>query len=363
VKGMSTVAAMSAYAAFRGGLRVRMRMQWFIVRTVVAMLGVALVCAGGCAPATERFEFTRLCMGVQTRVVMHAGDLAVAEQAAARAFAVIGEIEQALSDYRPDSEAMQLCAWADGHAGQWAEVGVHLGSALRASQRISAASEGAFSAAIGPAVKLWREARGSGRLPGDAERGEAVRLSDWRNVEVNESGQRVRVRVPGVRLDFGGIGKGYAAQAALEELKKRGFGQSMVVIAGDIAVGDAPPWAAGWRIDVGGPRDLLVVNAAVSTSGDTEQFVEINGKQYSHIVDVRTGLGFDASHRAQVTVVAACGAIADGLATALYAMPEEKAAALVERFEAAAILTRSGAGGEPKIETIDSRQRLSWVER
>jgi thiamine biosynthesis lipoprotein len=123
-----------------------------------------------------------------------------------------------------------------------------------------------------------------------------------------------------MQLDLGGIAKGYILQEALKVLKGRGLGASMVEAGGDVAVGDAPPGRGGWAIEVLGADPAFaaragnLVNAAIATSGGSEQFVEIGGVRYSHVVDPRTGLGVVGMHT--VSVIAADGALADAVATA-----------------------------------------------
>ncbi len=345
-----------------------MRLARIMFHTVLALLiGLAGHSLGGCSRPMP-FEFTRLCMGVQTQVTVHADDQNAAEAAAARAFSRIERAEQALSDYRPASDAMKLCDAAARHPGEPVQVSGDLREALLAACQVSLATDGAFSVTVGRAVGLWRQSRRSGSMPDDSERLEVVKLSDWRNVELAPHGESVLVAA-GTRLDFGGIGKGYAAQAALNDLRDRGFPQSMVSLAGDIVVGDAPPGRPGWRIRVGegsnssgGVRDLLLVNAAISTSGDAEQFVEIDGRKYSHIVDPRTALGFPAPRGVQVTVVARDGAIADALGTAIYALPLELVPSLVTQFEAAAILVVNQADSDREIRIIDPHRLLRWAD-
>ena len=253
-------------------------------------------------------------MGVQTRIIIHAPTRDAARAGAERAFARIASLEQAMSDYRPQSELSLLCARAQAGDHDWQDVSFDLFRALALSQTLAAKTDGAFSATIGPAVQLWRRARHTGTLPDEAQRQEAVRLSDWRLLEVDRETRRVRLHAPGVGLDLGGIGKGYAAQAALDELTAIGLPRSLVALGGDIAVG-LPPWNGvrgeeGWRIALRTClADLLLANCAVSTSGDNEQFVEIGSRRFSHIVDPRTGLGVVGGP--WVSVVASRGEYAD----------------------------------------------------
>jgi thiamine biosynthesis lipoprotein len=124
-----------------------------------------------------------------------------------------------------------------------------------------------------------------------------------------------------MRLDLGGIAKGYILQEALATLRRAGIDRALVESGGDIVVGDAPPGHDGWTIDVSAADPDFrqsasrLTNVALSTSGATAQFVEIDGVRYSHVVDPRTGLGVTNGLTAHV--IAQDAATADALATAL----------------------------------------------
>jgi thiamine biosynthesis lipoprotein len=163
----------------------------------------------------------------------------------------------------------------------------------------------------------------------------------YRKVRLDPKRRTVQLLTPGMQLDLGGIAKGYAADEALKLLRaKFGVTRALVAAAGDITCGDPPPGKDAWVVDIAPiargqkPRTLKLVNAAVSTSGDLEQFVEINGVRYSHIVDPRTGLG--VTGRQSVTVIAPKGVQADSMTKAVMLMPPGKGLALVEATEGAA---------------------------
>lgn len=298
-------------------------------------------------------------MGVQTRILTHAGSREAAAAGAARAFERIAALEEGMSDYRPESELSRLAARAEAGDHDWHEPSPDLFRALALSQTLASRTDGAFSATIGPAVALWRESRRSGVLPSEADRSRAVQLSDWRNLEVDRETRRVRLLKPGMRLDLGGIGKGYAAQAALESLIDDGLPQSLVALGGDIVAGRPPPGSEGWRIALRpGLGDLVLSSAAISTSGDVEQFVEIEGKKYSHIVDPRTGLGVVGGP--WVTVVASRGEYADALATAGAVLGLDEAETLTLDANAAAVIIERGTDGRTTTTTIDPRGLLRW---
>jgi len=283
------------------------------------LIGSAGLVASGCAADAhlQRHEFTRLCMGVQTRVVIYATDGATASSGAVAAFDVIARLDAVMSDYRWDSELNRLNASAGGPA---LPVSDEMLAALSAAQDVAEATDGAFDITIGPLVALWRQARAGGELPSEPARTAALRLVDWRKLIVDQQQGSARLEAEGMKIDLGGIGKAFAAQRAVERLKSRGMERCLVALAGDIVVGEAPPASSGWRIQVGpeassaGAKALVLRNAAVSTSGAAEQFIEIGGVRHSHIVDPRTGLGVTSGHTA--TVIAPRGELADALATA-----------------------------------------------
>jgi FAD:protein FMN transferase len=131
-----------------------------------------------------------------------------------------------------------------------------------------------------------------------------------------------------MRLDLGGIAKGYSCDKALEELARHGVTRAYVDAGGGMSIGDPPPGRDGWRIGMIGDarRILLLKNCGVATAGDLEQFVEIGGRRYSHIVDPKTGLGL--TNRAMATVVAPSGFAADAVDTAICVLGAERGFAL-----------------------------------
>lgn len=277
----------------------------------------------GAAPAVrgrqgpERFEFVRVIMGVEARIVLHAAGRDDAFDAANQAFARLSQLDEMMSDYRPGSELSRLCRATPGvphpASAEMLEV-------LTVAEKVSQASDGAFDATVGPAVALWRAARKSGVLPTEAERTAAVNRVGWRSVVVDSARGTVTLAREGIKLDFGGIAKGFAAEQGVLKLKRLGYGSCLVALAGDIATGDAPPGADGWKVEVMSGRKqtgrvLVVSNTSISTSGDAEQFVDIDGQRYSHIVDPRTGLGTPGG--VAVTVVGRPGAVVDALGKAL----------------------------------------------
>lgn len=298
-------------------------------RLAAALLTLlALACA-----APQRFEFEAPAMGTSFRVVLYADSAAQAERASEAAFARIRELDARLSDYRDDSELAQLSA--SSGSGAALPVSADLWRLLALSQSFSEQSSGAFDITTGPIVALWRRARRQGELP-SPERLERARAAvGWRLVELDPRSRCATLTAPDMQLDLGGIAKGYALDAALDVLAEHGVERALVDGGGDIAVRRAPPGSAGWSVvvrpfkDESGRLMLTLENAAVATSGDAFQALELEGARYSHIVDPRSGQAL--SSRVSASVIAGDGASADALATALCVLGPEAGLELARR--------------------------------
>ena len=291
--------------------------------------------------ASQRFEYSEMAMGVRARIVLYAPDEAHAQDVARAAFDRIAYLEQVMSDYRPDSELMRLCAQAGGPP---VRVGPELYYILRKSQDLSRRSGGAFDVTAGPLVRLWRAARKSGKLPEQAEIEAARRLVGWQKVALDPRARTVHLETPGMQLDLGGIAKGYACEEAIRVLRKQGIASALVEMGGDIVVSGPPPGTQGWVIvtsQIPNPKSEILSNCAVSSSGDTEQFVEIGGKRYSHVVDPKTGLGL--TDRSAVTIIAPTGTLSDGLSTAVSVLGEERGRTLLSQYRRVRAFIRRAA--------------------
>jgi thiamine biosynthesis lipoprotein len=293
------------------------------------------------APALQqdvRREYAELHLGVTVRIVLYAPDDGAARAAARAAYARIAELEDIMSDYRPQSEVRRLAERPHTPVGVSEPLFTVLTRALELARR----SDGAFDPTVGPFVELWRRARRTGRLPSRAELDSAARRVGWRKVRTDSASRSIRLDASGMRLDLGGIAKGYILDEALLLLRRHGVTRALLQAGGDIVAGDPPPQAdaapghAGWRVDVPGAgaavreRAAALANAAVAVSGDAEQFVIVDGVRYSHVIDPRTGLGL--TNRRQATVVADDGITADGLATALTVLDAARAAELLRAY-------------------------------
>jgi FAD:protein FMN transferase len=284
--------------------------------------------------SSTRFTYTAKHMGTEWRIVLYAGKKDAADDAVKTAWARVAELEAIMTDYDKNSELMKLCSTNDDKPGEPVKVSEALFTVLQRGQTIAEQSEGAFDMTCGPLVKLWRQTRKTKDLPKAEELAAAKKLVGFKMMKLNAEKKTVTLDKAGMRLDLGGIGKGYAADAAREVLKAKGFPQVLIAASGDITVGDAPPDKEAWIVEIAPigkgeePRYVKLKNASVSTSGDLFQYVEIGGVRYSHVLNLQTGLGLTG--RRSATVIAKEGWLADALTKAASVLPPEQALKVIE---------------------------------
>jgi FAD:protein FMN transferase len=169
---------------------------------------------------------------------------------------------------------------------------------LAACQEYSRQSEGAFDISVVPMPRMWGFYKGTGHLPHRAEVMAAMQTVGYRHVHLDAANQTISFDRPGVELDPGGIGKGYAVDRMVDVLKGKGIGIALVAASGSSIYGlGAPPnEPRGWRITIRDPRnehgsvaEVFLKNESMSTSGSYEKFFRAEGHVYSHIMDPRTG--------------------------------------------------------------------------
>jgi thiamine biosynthesis lipoprotein len=333
------------------------------LRVIALLLLILVGCATTEPEKLTRFEFEKPQMGVPFRIVMYAPSRELASEAAEAAFARVSQLNDIMSDYDYDSELSQLGRMSG--TGQKIAVSEELWTILLKAEEFSKASKGAFDVTVGPYVQLWRRARRERQLPSADALEKARHRVGHTNMVLKD--RTVELTAPDMRLDLGAIGKGFAADEALRVLKARGIKRAFTAASGDMALGDAPPGEQGWKIqlleaqDERGQAFLILKNCGVATSGDLFQFVEIDGKRYSHIVDPRSGVGL--TDRSLVTVVAKDGTTADALSTTISVMPQGEGLKLARRYGAQAREIRQlGTGGRIETTTDEFWQRAMWIK-
>lgn len=304
--------------------------------------GVSVALAGSLVAACIAEEAASLAavtggqrsMGTSWKIKVFASDQATGEAAIAAALAEVERLDTVLSDYDPESELSRVSAAAPTQ--EPVLVSDDLWRVLVAAEGFRETSDGAFDITVGPLTTLWRQSRRSGKLPRDDKLAAARASVGAGSIELDAVTKSVRLTRPGMRLDAGGIGMGYAADRAMEILEAHEIRSAMIDVSGDIVVSEAPPGADGWRILIaplrrGDEGEVIVLShAAVTTSGDAFQAVEINGVRYSHIVDPRSGIGVHGP--AAVTVVAPDATAADALATAASVLGPKNGPAVLAKY-------------------------------
>jgi thiamine biosynthesis lipoprotein len=277
-------------------------------------------------------------MGTLFSIKLYAQNEQQAKQAFQAAFARISQLDSSLSDYRADSELSRITKLA---VEKPIPISADLFKVLAKSQTLAEQTGGAFDVTVGPLTRLWRQSRHSHVLPDPAVLKDALFRSGFHKMHLDLTTRRVCFDVAGMQLDAGGIAKGYAADEALGVLSSLGIKSALVAASGDLAFSDAPPGEKGWTIRIDAlDRPLVLANAAVSTSGASEQNFEVNGVRYSHIVDPKTGLGLTTN--ITTTVIAAHGIDADSIATAVNVLGVQNGMAFVDKVLGVAAVIKTG---------------------
>ena len=341
-----------------------------IVKQLSVVLALGLLLAG-CRTAPPaplaRYEFTEPHMGTLWHITLYAPDAASASNGVRAAFARVTTLDRIMTDYDPDSELERL---RKSPFGVPVPVSDDLFAVLQRAQAFSRQTRGAFDITVGPSVQLWRRARRQRELPDPDRLAAAHRAVGFEKLKLDPRARTATLLVENMRLDLGGIGKGWGADAALRVLRERGLPRALVAASGDLAIGDPPPGQPGWRVGIGaldaGPSALAqritLRNAGVSTSGDTEQFVELNGVRYSHIVDPRTGVAL--TNHIQATVIADCATHSEGLTKAICVLGPAEGLKVIEADPKSAVFVLLPQTGTNEVVLKSRRfQRLEATKR
>jgi len=241
-----------------------------------------------------RLEASAEAMGSVYSVVLYDEDRNKMESAADDAFQEARRLDALLSNYRPESEWSKINREAAEHP---VAVSKELFDLLVACVEYSRSSEGAFDITVGPLMNVWGFYKGTGHLPQPGEVKHALAQLGYKNLLLDVGNRTIAFAKPGMDLDPGGVGKGYAVDKMVEILKKDGIRTALVSGGGSSIYGlGAPPDEPGWKIQIKNPynefqhvADVTLKNESLSTSGSYEKFFVAEGKTWSHIMDPRTG--------------------------------------------------------------------------
>ena len=285
----------------------------------------------------KRFQFSATKMGAPFNIIFYHTDSAEAVLLSKECFSIVDSLNSIFSDYNSASEIGQLALQSSVSD---IKVSIELYEMIVLSKHAWRKSHRTFDVTIGALTQLWRKAKPEKRFPSKKEIKQVRKHTGFKNVAYDIFTKTISFKKHGIKLDFGGIVPGYAAQKIIDHLKSKNILHALADASGDIVMSNSPPGKKGWSIGINLPEDenelwdkkLELGNCAVSTSGDVYRYILHNGKKYSHIIDPRTGYGVTSQRN--VTVIAKDGATADWLATACSILPIKKALKLVKREKA-----------------------------
>ena len=270
-------------------------------------------------------------MGTLVKITAVARSESVAQAAATAGFAEIHRLEELLSTWIPTSELSRV----NTSAGDMpVSVSPETMTVVRGAIQVAEMTDGGFNIAIGPAVDAWNVIEGR-HIQTESELDALRPLVNLTSVHVDVRAQTIFLKKVGMRIDVGGIGKGYAADQAVMAMKKAGASAGVVALSGDIKTFGQLPRGRKFPVGIQHPRkegEVLVFidleDEAISTAGDYERFFERDGVRYHHILDPKT---LQPARSCQsVTVIAREGIWADGLDTGIFVMGVESGMRLIE---------------------------------
>ncbi|XZE18239.1 FAD:protein FMN transferase [Pirellulaceae bacterium SH449] len=274
------------------------------------------------AKELRRFEYSQPIMGTELKIILYAREETSVALAVNALLEELEEQAKPINNYAQTSEVSKLANMA-------IETDIvlsrQLGELLYESKRWYDLTDGVFDVTSGSILALWSQSRKKLRVPAQQELTTAKDRSGWKNIALTSGSNKyetLRFLSEGIVVNVSGIATGYLVDIAMKTLKEQGIESALIDIGGDIIVSEPPPGSEGWTIDIASldsgdvvQKRITIRNQAVTTSGDLNQYTEIDGVRYSHLVD--PVIGAPISRRCSVTVVAKRAIDADAGATAI----------------------------------------------
>lgn len=288
-------------------------------------LSIVLIFFAITAGAQNTFSRTLKLMGSRFDVTVVAKDSTEGNENIDLAVAEISRIENLISSWNPATQTSAI----NINAGQNpVKVSPELYSLIERAIGLSKLTDGAFDISYASMDKIWVFDGSMTQMPSDTAIQASVAKVGFQNIILNPKNSSVFLKKKGMKIGFGGIGKGYAADKAKVLLMEKGVTAGIINASGDMNTWGKQPNGEPWKVAITNPMDknkvfalLPILQGAVVTSGDYEKFVNLNGKRYTHIIDPRTGL--PSTGIVSVTVFAPKAELADALATSVFVMGKE----------------------------------------
>jgi len=319
-------------------------------------------------PAVEVDGGSREIMGTFARIVAVAKGERQAKRCIEAGFGELVRIDKMMSDYKPDSELSKVNREAFNKP---VKVSPELFEILQISVDYSRLSSGVFDITVGPLVDLWHKAGETNSVPDENTLAATKARVGFEKLILDANAETIRFAVDGMRLDLGGIGKGYAVDKAVRAMKRKGAIAGMVDSGGNIRCFGKPTNRDAWLVGIQDPNVenlsagvdneplmvLKLMDCSVATSGDYRRFVTVEGKKVSHIIDTNTATG--ARKMASDTIITKIATDADALSTAVNVLGPEKGLALIESLpDTECILITSG----PEFRVIKSTGADKYIQ-
>jgi thiamine biosynthesis lipoprotein len=299
------------------------------------ILGMIIACSS--KEDTSPVKRTQLLMGTLVQITIPGPSSPESLTSVDKAFDEITRIEKLLSSHLDTSEISQLNKNA---GGELIAVSAETIKLIQEGIRWGEMSQGIFDITIGPLIKLWDFEGGHKKVPDSDSLANAIALVNYKNIEIIEN--KVRLKLPGMALDMGGIAKGYAVDRAIETLQKSGVKGAIINAGGDLMAFGKRSAKSAWVIGLQHPRHSEEISAsfaaensnggtAVATSGDYQKFFIVDGQRYSHILDPQTGV--PNRDVISATVTAPSVMQADILATIAFILGPDKGREFLKKLD------------------------------
>ncbi|MBB5315940.1 FAD:protein FMN transferase [Tunturibacter empetritectus] len=312
--------------------------RWLAVGWLAITLSVTPLAVGAAPSPLRLFTTTHPAMGTEFTLYLYSASPAAAAAASEEVFDEVDRIEQLLSNYRESSELSRINQNAQNAGAGAVTTDPEMMDFLEQSEHWSRASNGAFDITVGRLMKAWGFFRYDGRIPMDAELEDLRAVTGWEKVKLDPAARTVQFTSPGIELDPGGIGKGFAVDAAVRILRADHIRAAMLSAGSSTvyALG-APPHKTGWRVVVPGPlpsqKTLSVItlrDTSLSSADCSQKNFTVAGHRYCHIMDPRTMRPVEG--RIQVSVVAPSATASDALSNVVFVETPEQSVATLKAF-------------------------------
>jgi FAD:protein FMN transferase len=278
----------------------------------------------GCT-AQQPYKRTLKLMGSRFDITVVANDSIKANKYIDTAIAEISRIEKLISSWDDNSQTSEI----NRNAGiKPVKVDKELFDLIERAIAISKLTDGAFDISYASMDKIWKFDGSMTKMPSKEEITASVEKVGYQNIVLDKMNSTIFLKLEGMKIGFGAIGKGYAADMAKNLLISKGVPSGIINASGDMNTWGKQPNGNEWKVAITNPMDknkvfalLPITNGAVVTSGNYEKYVNFNGKRYTHIIDPRTG--YPSTGIISVTVFAPKAELADALATSVFVMGKE----------------------------------------